>query len=133
MKHQQGRFSMALNNPTPADIAARNVAYGKAMNPFYHQKRFEIQLHTGDTRRNLYFPRWEVVDLVLKTIKPDDRHGPDRVIVSDNRDTCIRVLEWERCWYGYRTRVRRGAAVGVEPRGWDTETVPLSSNNKVEK
>lgn len=110
---------MALNNPTPADIAAGNVAFDKAMNPFYHQKRFEIQIHNGDDRRNLYFPRWEAVQLVLNTIKPADRNSPDRVIVSDGRDTCIRVLEWERCWYGYATRVRRGAALGVEPSGWN--------------
>jgi hypothetical protein len=107
---------MALNLPTPAEIADRNVAYNKANNPFYHQKRFEIQIHKGEDRRNLYFPRWGVVELVLKTIKPDDRHSPDRVIVSDGRDTCVRVLEWERCWYGYKTRVRRGVAIGQEPR-----------------
>lgn len=109
---------MALNNPTPAEIAAGNVAYDKAMNPFYHQRRFEIQLHNGDDRRNLYFPRWEVVELVLKTIKADDRHRPDRVVVCDNRDTCIQVLKWEKSWYGYETRLCRGAARGEEPRGW---------------
>jgi hypothetical protein len=109
---------MALNNPTPADIAAANVAYDKANNPFYHQRRFEIQIHRGDDRQNLYFPRWEVVELVLKTIRPGQRNSPDRVIVSDNRDTYSRVLEWDRCWYGYETRVRRGAAIGEEPRGW---------------
>ena len=107
---------MAVNAPTPAEITDRNVAWMKANNPFYHERRFEIQLHRGDDRQNLYFPRWEVVELVLKTIKPEDRLSPDRVIVSDNRDTCIRVLEWERCWYGYKTRVRRGMAIGEEPR-----------------
>lgn len=107
---------MALNLPTPAEITDRNIAYNKANNPSYHQRRFEIQLHKGDERRNLYFPRWEVVERVLKTIKPEDRNGPDRVIVSDGRDTCVRVLEWERCWYGYKTRVRRGVAIGEEPR-----------------
>jgi hypothetical protein len=117
---------MALNNPTPADIAASNIAYDKAVNPFYHQKRFEIQIHKGDDRQNLYFPRWEVVELVLKTKAFDaaDPKRPDRVIVSDGRDTCIRVLEWERCWYGYETRVRRGAAVGDEPRGFEALAVP---------
>lgn len=103
---------------TPAEISARNVAYDKTNNPHYHTRRFEIQIHTGDERRNFYFPRWEIVELVLKTIKPDARNAPDRVIVSDGRDTCIRVLEWEKCWYGYQTRVRRGAAVGDIPRGW---------------
>ena len=125
---------MALNNPTPADIAAGNVAYDKAMNPRYHQRRFEIQLHTGEDRRNLYFPRWEVVELVLKTIKPSDRNSPSRVIVSDGRDTCIRVLEWERCWYGYETRLRRGAAVGEEPRGFeDTDAAIPTAGSPVSK
>jgi hypothetical protein len=116
----RGVKPMALNNPTPAEIAAGSVAYDKAMNPFYHRKRFEIQVHEGDNRRNLYFPTWELVKLVLGTslVKADDPKRPDRIIVSDNRDTCIRVLEWEKSWYGYETRVRRGAAVGVEPRGW---------------
>jgi hypothetical protein len=114
----RGDHQMALSNPTAAEIACRNITYDKANNPFYHQRRFEIQLHKGDERRNFYFPRWEVVELVLKTIKPEDRKGPDRVIVSDGRDTCIRVLEWEKCWYGYRTRLCRGAACGIEPGGW---------------
>jgi hypothetical protein len=111
---------MALNLPTPADITDRNVAWMKANNPFYHQKRFEIQLHHGDNRRNLYFPTWNLVKIVLGTsiVRADDPNRPDHVIVSDGRDTCIRVLEWEKCWYGYETRVRRGAAVGDEPRGW---------------
>lgn len=111
---------MTLNVPTPAEISAGNVAWMKANNPFYHQRRFEIQIHRGDDRHNLYFPTWELVKLVLNTslVKADDPKRPDRVIVSDNRDTCIRVLEWEKSWYGYETRVCRGAAVGIEPRGW---------------
>lgn len=110
---------MALNTPTPAQISDRNVAWMKANNPFYHARRFEIQLHKDGNRQNFYFPSWELVQIVLAaTVKPDDRNCPDRVIVSDGRDTCIRVLEWEKCWYGYKTLVRRGAAVGVEPRGW---------------
>lgn len=109
---------MAVLSPTPAEISARNVAWMKANNPFYHQKRFEIQLHRGDSRQNFYFPTWDLVKIVLGTsaVKADDPKRPDRVIVSDNRDTCIRVLEWEKSWYGYETRVRRGAAVGIEPR-----------------
>lgn len=111
---------MALNQPTPAEIAAGNVAYNKAVNPFYHQKRFEIQIHAGEDRRNLYFPTWGLVDLVLKT-KPfaaDNSKRPDRIVVCDNRDTCIQVLKWEKSWYGYETTLRRGAAVGEVPRGW---------------
>lgn len=109
---------MAINLPTPAEIAERNIAYNKVNNPFYHQRRFEIQLHHGAERRNLYFPTWDLVKIVLGTsiVKADDPRRPDRVIVSDGRDTCVRVLEWEKCWYGYETRVRRGVAVGDEPR-----------------
>lgn len=115
----KGDLHMALNTQTPAEIADRNVAWMKANNPFYHQRRFEIQLHKGGNRQNFYFPSWELVQLVLAAkVKPEDRNCPDRVIVSDGRDTCVRVLEWEKCWYGYKTLVRRGAAVGVEPRGW---------------
>lgn len=109
---------MALNLPTPAEIADRNVAWMKANNPFFHQRRFEIQIHRGDDRQNLYFPTWDLVALVLKTkqFAAEDSKRPDRVIVSDNRDTYGRVLEWEKNWYGYQTRLRRGAAIGQEPK-----------------
>lgn len=112
---------MALNNPTPAEIANRNVEWMKANNPFYHQRRFEIQLHHGDNRTNFYFPSWTLVKLVLAAkVKPEERGCPDRVIVSDNRDTYSRVLEWEKSWYGYKTLICRGAARGIEPRGWES-------------
>jgi hypothetical protein len=109
------------SSPTPSEISAGNVAYDKAVNPFYHQKRFEIQVHRGEDRTNLYFPTWQLVAIVLATkqFSASDPHRPDKVIVSDGRDTCIRVLEWERSWYGYETRVRRGAAIGQEPRGFE--------------
>lgn len=109
---------MAVLTHTPAEIANRNVEWMKANNPFYHQKRFEIQLHDKNgNRQNFYFPSWALVKLVLAAkVKPDDRDAPERVIVSDNRDTCIRVLEWEKSWYGYKTLVCRGAARGIEPR-----------------
>jgi hypothetical protein len=111
---------MAVSTPTPAEITDRNIAYDKANNPFYHQKRFEIQVHKNGERENIYLPTWQLVAIVLSTKKfnADDPKRPDRVIVSDNRDTYSRVLEWDRCWYGYETRLRRGAASGDEPRGW---------------
>lgn len=111
---------MALNIPTPAEITERNIAYNKANNPFYHQRRFEIQLHDkAGNRQNFYFPSWVLVKFVLASkVKADDPSRPVRVIVSDNRDTYSRVLEWEKSWYGYETRVCRGAARGIEPRGW---------------
>ena len=106
--------------PTAAEIAAGNVAWDKANNAFYHARRFEIQLHHGLDRRNLYCPTWELVQIILgtKAFNADDPKRPDHVIVCDNRDTCVQVLRWEKCWYGYRTTVRRGAAVGEIPRGW---------------
>lgn len=109
---------MALNLPTPAEIAERNIAYNKANNPFYHQKRFEIQIHKNGERENLYFPTWQLVAIVLSTkrFNGDDPKRPDRVIVSDNRDTYSRVLEFERSWYGYKTLLCRGAARCEEPR-----------------
>jgi hypothetical protein len=112
---------MALNNPTPAEIAASNVAYDKANNPFYHDRRFEIQVHRGENRTNIYLPTWQLVAIVLSTkqFDGDDPKRPDRVIVSDNRDTCSRVLEFEKSWYGYETRLCRGAARGEEPRGFE--------------
>lgn len=105
--------------PTPAESAASNVAYDKANNPRYHTRRFEIQLHHGEDRRNVYLPTWELVQMVLRTVKADDPKRPDHVVVCDGRDTCIQVLRWEKSWYGYRTMLCRGAAVGDEPRGFE--------------
>lgn len=110
---------MTLSIPTPAEITEQHIAWWRVNSPAYHARRFEIQVHRGDNRQNFYFPTWELVQIVLKTFKPEKRDAPDRVIVSDGRDTCIRVLEWEKCWYGYRTRLRRGMAVGEIPRGWE--------------
>lgn len=97
---------------TPMEIAADNVARMNAMNPFLHAKRFEIQIHKGDDRRNIYLPTWELVQLVLNTkaFKADDPNRPDMVLVGDNRDTCVFVLRWEKSWYGYATTLRRGVA-----------------------
>jgi hypothetical protein len=109
---------MALNLPTAADIAESNISYDRANNPFYHQKRFEIQVHKDGERENLYLPTWQLVTIVLSTkrFNGDDPKRPDRVIVSDNRDTYSRVLEFEKSWYGYETLLCRGAARGIEPK-----------------
>lgn len=109
---------MLQTTPSPAEISAANVAFDKANNPFYHSKRFEIQIHRGLDRQNVYLPTWQLVEMVLRSVKPEDRNAPELVIVSDNRDTYGRVLRWEKCWYGYETTLRRGAAVGEVPRGW---------------
>lgn len=111
---------IAKRDQSPADVAEQRIAWWRANSPSYHARRFEIQVHSGNARQNFYFPTWDLVLLVLKTFKPEARNAPDRIIVSDGRDTCIRVLELEKCWYGYRTCVRRGAAVGEIPRGWST-------------
>lgn len=103
---------------SPAEMSAANVEWMKANNPMLHARRFEIQLHRGLDRQNVYLPTWQLVEMVLRTVKPEERNAPDCVVVCDNRDTCIQVLRWEKCWYGYETTLRRGAAVGEVPRGW---------------
>jgi hypothetical protein len=103
---------------TPMEVTANNLAYNEANNPFLHAKRFEIQIHRGNDRQNHYLPRWEIVEMVLgtKAFSAADPKRPDMVLVCDNRDTCIQVLRWEKSWYGYATTLRRGAALGEEPR-----------------
>lgn len=105
---------MAQTILTPMEVTANNLAYNEANNPFLHAKRFEIQIHRGNDRHNLYFPTWGLVRLVLGTnaFSAADPKRPDTVLVCDNRDTCIQVLRWEKSWYGYATTVRRGAALG---------------------
>lgn len=107
---------MSATQLTPMEVAAKNLAYNEANNPFLHAKRFEIQIHRQGDRQNLYFPTWELVQLVLgtKAFKADDPKRPDMVLVCDNRDTCIQVLRWEKSWYGYETTLRRGAALLAE-------------------
>lgn len=98
---------------TPMEVTADNIAYNLANNPFLHSKRFEIQIHRGNDRQNLYFPTWELVKLVLgtKAFNAADPKRPDTVLVCDNRDTCIQVLRWEKSWCGYATTLRRGVAL----------------------